>query len=355
MTPVELLEHCEKRIPFNIMRSLLKDKDMPTHAGWSKTVSAYKDRLEEDPSFVAKVLSLESVYKHYLLAGDKVVSIYKITDDITDAMLRFTNSFDINNVRKTASVYIGNYPFPVKDLTQINDDVEIVYSTNTNGKLTLGFCSTRKIEEHVKVAIDELDTSTQANFSEYTELFGTKRYRRQLFDFVVIDTINNYVEYRIDASNGLSVKDIEKSLSRTKATFLTMLHGTDVDDNKLLAHNLFPKINTLYDSNEGRVCELSFTVDSGGTFNERMRGTDIDIRNEEFHSAGMQAVEKINTYKIAIRWPVDKDNEENKLELELLLNSSMIETYNTRPTLFSASILKCYTVGQYNALLAKIL
>jgi hypothetical protein len=355
MTPLELLEHCEKRIPFTIMRSILKAKDMTAHAGWSKTVSAYKDKLEEDPNFESKVMSLENTYKHYLLAGDKVVSIYKVTDDITDAMLRFTNAFNINNVRKEDCVYEDDYPFPVKNLTGINADVEIVYSKSINGKLTLGFCSTRKIEEHVKVAIEELDTDTQANFSDYTELFGTKRYRRQLFDFVVIDTINNYVEYRIDASNGLSVKDIEKSLSRVKATFLTMLHGTDVDEHKLLAHNLYPKIGTLYDSNEGRVCELSFTVDSGGTFNERMRGTTVDIRNEEFHSAGMQAVKKINTYKIAVRWPVDENNEENKLELELLLNSSMHETYNTRPTLFSASILKCYTVEQYNALLAKIL
>jgi hypothetical protein len=355
MTAEELLKHCEKRIPFTIMRSILKAKDMPAHAGWSKTVSAYKERLEDDPSFESKVMSLESVYKQYLLAGDKVVSIYKIKDEITEAMSSFLNDFNIENVRKTDCIYKDSYPFPLNDITGVNDDVEIVYSKKINGKLTLGFCSTRKIEEHVKVPIEELSTNTQADFSDYIELFGTKRYRRQLFDFVVIDTTNNYVEYRIDASNGLSVKDIEKSLSRVKATFLTMLHGTDVDENKLLAHNLFPKMDTLYDSNEGRVCELSFTVDSGGTFNERMRGTDVDIRNEVFHSAGMDAVEKINTYKIAIRWPVDATNEENKLELELLLNSSMNEISNARPTLFSASILKCYTIGQYNALLAQIL
>jgi len=356
MSHEELLNNLERRIPFNVMRSILKNKDMPTHHGWRNTKNIYKEECESNPLFLSKVLALQNEYKQHLLTGEKVISIYKIENEIIDDFTTFFDDFIVDDYIDPKSLYVKNYPFPVNDLSNIDDTIKLVdYDKNTS-EIVLSFCSTRKVEEHVKLEISSFNTEVQKDyFIGFKELFGTKSYRKQLFDFVVINLKKQYVEYRVDASNDLSVNDQLKSLQRIKSHFLSILHGSNIDENKIQAHNLFPKINALYNSNEGRVCELAFTVDTGATFHERMRNKDIDIRNEDFHSAGMEAVDKINTYKIAIEWKKEVGPESFEHKLELLLNSNMREIASTRPKLFSAHILKCFNATQYNELLSKIL
>jgi hypothetical protein len=50
--------------------------------------------------------------------------------------------------------------------------------------------------------------------------------------------------------------------------------------------NLFPLIDTLYRSNEGRVVELGFGTTTASLKHERMRRTQTCLRKETYHKGG---------------------------------------------------------------------
>lgn len=349
-----LLNACKERIPFNTMRSILKDKKLPTHAGWDKTISTYLDKAQNDTKFAQSVIQLKDSYINHLLSGEKFTSIFKFKDIIKQDISAFINNFKLPKASNTP--YANSFPFLRTDLKNLDDQLYLTYADEKNGTLCLGYCSTRKVEEHVKIQLSKLSTSIQssAHFSGMTELFGTKKRKRQLIDFVFINLNQGYIEFRIDASSNLSVNEQLKSFRKIKIKVFDLLKANSIKTEHILAHNMFPKIDELYDAEEGRVCELAFTVDTGGTFHEKVRNKDIDIRSEDFHCAGMDAVDKINAYKIAIEWS-KACNYGHEHKVELYLSSTIREVGNPVPSQYDAHILKCFKVEHYDDILNKLL
>ena len=353
MNHKELLNYCEKRIPFGVMRSILKEMDMPTHQGWSKTKANYLIQAEKDALFKEKLMQLKTIYFEHLLSGEKTVRLYKVSPS---KLSEFVDSLDIDRLVDAKTPYSDNYPYPIKNLDLVNDEVYLTDARFFQGGLMLAYCSSRKIEEHVKLKLSDLDQSTKTTyFNNFQELYGTRSYKRQLFDFIFINAEKGYIELRVDSASDLSIKDQFKSLHKLKRKLLELKEGTNLSKEVLVEYNLYPIIWKLYDSEEGRVCELAFSVNTGAVMHEKMRSKDVDIRTEDFHCGGIEAVDRIIPYKIAVEWSFVGSSDENVFKPELMLSSTLRETYEATPSLYDAHISKCASVKQYNLIFDKLL
>jgi hypothetical protein len=117
--------------------------------------------------------------------------------------------------------------------------------------------------------------------------------------------------------------------------------------------NLFPTISNLYESDEGRVCELVFTTDGGSIKHEKMRIRNVDLRVEAYHEAGKKAVDHITPYRLAIRWNF-VDSNKVKTEPELLLPGN-VRSLSVNQRLEEAIIEKCSSKEDYDFVFGKII
>jgi hypothetical protein len=118
--------------------------------------------------------------------------------------------------------------------------------------------------------------------------------------------------------------------------------------------NLFPLIDHMYESDEGKVGELSFLTDEGSIKNEKMRKGKVDLRRELYHKAGKEAVDHISTYRISILWNLTiLDDIETYPELLLPGQSHCLNS--KPPKLDEVIVKKCSCLEDYNFILNKII
>ncbi|MGD1942149.1 MAG: hypothetical protein ACFB0G_12630 [Leptolyngbyaceae cyanobacterium] len=131
--------------------------------------------------------------------------------------------------------------------------------------------------------------------------------------------------------------------------------GFSLSSNQVL--NIFPAIDKLYRSTEGKVGEVSFKTDGGSTKNEKMRRTHEDLRQEIYHHAGRKALEDaesdIRLYKIAILLEYQlAENIQSKPEL--FLPGRKVQLSKITPELEEFLISKCCGLEDYEFVFKKI-
>jgi hypothetical protein len=180
-----------------------------------------------------------------------------------------------------------------------------------------------------------------------------------LYDVVILHANENFVELRIDIGEGLSFSDRQVSFTQIIKEFNQIaksVSGVSVALNK--EFNFFPLLDVLYEAQEGKVGEISFTTDEGSIKHEKMRRTDFDLREEIYHKAGKQAVfekdQRINIYRIAILWKyMLEDNIET--QPELLIPGQVQMLHQEYPVLNEVIIKNCSGLYDYGFVFSKVM
>jgi hypothetical protein len=350
MIVTQLLESCRKRVPFTVMKAILKLCDLSGGHGWEDTIKKLAPESKFDVQLTSNFNKLDSHYKEHLLVGEKALQLFRVDREKIDKMITFLKN---NEIKK--NVFHETYPYllPEEKLKTTKPLPELVEIIDSDNYLSLVFCSKRLFSEKTEIDPESLNDEAKKHLSGYDELFGIRRYERQSFDIVVLWKAREIVEVRIDIVQGIPSQEREQAFVATINGFHKL--ATNNSDVKVLNTNninLFPLISHLYDSQEGKVGELAFTTDEGSIKLEKMRRGKVDLRDEIYHKAGRQAVPHITPYKLAILWefPLAADIKTNP---ELLLPALSHTLNSSNPILKEAIVTKCSCLKDYGFVFEK--
>lgn len=337
-----------RRVPWFVMKSLLKHYQLAKGRCWDETIPKLEEIIVKKPEKESELIgTLLSIYREHLIAGDKSVRFFK---ESNNEIVEISSIFNKHIIPD--SPFKNNYPFALSDeeLEKTETGLHLTDVINLGKKTFLIFCSKRLISEKT-----EINPSDFPDLEAYTEVIGIKKYNKQFFDVVALDSVNNVIEIRLDVGNKISSDERRAGFDQIKKAFETLVSELACEDYKLgKAVNFFPAINTLYRSQEGRVCELAFTTEGSSIKHEKMRRKHECLRDEAYHQGGSKAVDgNIAAYRIAVTW---EHSEPSTLitQPELLLpgHSSMLSHADT--ILDEAIITHCAGTTDYDFVIGKL-
>ncbi|PZD71054.1 hypothetical protein C1752_08257 [Acaryochloris thomasi RCC1774] len=352
----DVLSQFRGRVSWPTMRAILKKIDLQTSQGWDQTIAKLKEyqKSNRDEALIA-VDNLKRIYLNYLLAGEKAVKLFTVEESKLNRLMVFLQKHSVKE-----NVFQETYPFPLSEekLKNLNSSPKLLEVREIDGDLGLVFCTKRFFTERSTINSKDYSIEVEKALDDFDEIVGIRRYTRQFFDIVFLRKESNMAEIRIDIGGGMLEEDRRRSFLEIGKSFNKLAHDyIGVADFLKTPLNFFPLIETLYNSDEGKVGEIAFTTDEGSTKFERMRRGAKDLRLETYHKAGRAELEKfdqkINLYKIAILWKFSiSDDIETEPELFLPGNSFFLN--QEYPVLEEAIIKKCSELEDYNFVFNKI-
>ncbi len=351
MIVTQLLESCRKRVPFTVMKAILKLCDLSGGNGWEDTIKKLAPEGKFDDQLVNNFYKLKDHYKEHLLIGEKALKLFQVNRGKIDEIITSLNGYEIKK-----NIFHETYPLllpeeKLKTVKSLTEPVEIIDSDNY---LSVVFCSKRLFSEKTEIDPKILHDEAKKHLSSYDEIFGIRKYERQSFDVIVLWKTRNIIEVRIDIVQGIPYQEREQAFITIIDRFnqlVTSRSGVKILNTNI---NLFPLIHRLYDSQEGKVGELAFTTDEGSIKLEKMRRGKVDLRDEMYHKAGRQAVPHITPHKLAILWefPIMVDLKTNP---ELLLPGQSHTLSSLNPILNEVIVTKCSCLKDYSFVFEKII
>jgi hypothetical protein len=331
------------------MRLILDHHRLKKGRGWDDTIEKLKNITVKNPEKEQELIkTLLSIYRDHLISGEKTVRFFK---EDKNKMIEISSIFNTFVIKKTP--FNKNYPLALSDdeLKNIKTGLHLVEVIKVDEKTLFVFCSKRHVSEKT-----EINPSDFKELEEYSEVIGIKKYDKQFFDVVVLDSVNSVIEIRLDIGNKISSDERKSGFNQIKKAFEALVSELTTKDYKLSnVINFFPAINTLYRSNEGRVCELAFTTEGGSIKHEKMRRKNECLREEAYHQGGSKAVGgNIAAYRLAVTWEYNISPSTLTTQPELLLpgNSSMLSRADI--TLNDTIITNCAGTTDYDFVIKKL-
>ena len=335
-------------LPWPVMKALLDHHRLSKGHGWEGTIPKLESLAEESPEKEQELIEiLLPIYRDHLIAGEKTVRFFR---EDKNKIIEISSLIERHTIPN--SPFKNTYPFVLSEdeLKDIEAGLHLVEVIRLGERIFLVFCSKRHISEKT-----DINPSDFQGLGEYTEVIGIKKYNKQFFDIVSLDSVNDVIEIRLDIGNKISSEERKAGFNQIKKAFETLvseLTGEDYELNN--AVNFFPAINTLYRSEEGRVCELAFTTEGSSIKHEKMRRKHECLRDEAYHIGGSRAVDgKIAVYRIAVTW-------EHKIpstlltQPELLLPGYSSMLSHASSSLEDAIITHCAGTTDYDFVIEKL-
>ncbi|MBD2167326.1 hypothetical protein H6G04_23325 [Calothrix membranacea FACHB-236] len=297
-----------------------------------------------------KFKTLQTLYSNYILISEKAIKFFTVSKQDIEILISCFENYKIE-----PTIYQKYYPFPVdnEDLKGIDVLTNLTHIEITDENISLVFCTRHSFTERTEINLNDFNPEAQNKLIYYDKVYGTKRQIYQSFDVIVIWKNKGLIEARIDISKNHQLKEYHHYFNKIINTF-NILVEEKLGIEKLLKEcvNLFPLINTLYNSNnEGKIVELSFITDEGSTKRETIRKDKDDLRHETYHSAGKKAVHHITPYQLKILWDFtifkDKDKYINS-QIILNLPGKFYTLSSNNPKLEEIIIEKCGFMEEYD-------
>ncbi|MDC0664369.1 hypothetical protein [Marinobacter sp. SS21] len=293
----DLLDSISKRVPYVVINKVITAHQLPTGQGYEKlkaALLALNDDLKQDVTD-----RLLEFYQQQLLVGEKAVALLKLDEALKEELLGALTFLEVQ-----PSTATDKYPYYLGDdeLAEMQGSPELCGVESDDGYLHLVFTSKRYFTERVKVPLERIKEDSEVDYSDYDEIVAVRRRYQQFFDVVSIPFGEGPIELRVDAPGIMPKAEISRSVDQTIKELwrLAKNEGVEIEDS-FEKVNVFPLIEKMYSSREGRVCDLGFVTDGGGIKNAKMRRYEDDLRDEAYHKAGCESA-VITPFRIAVRW-----------------------------------------------------
>lgn len=354
-----LIDSLRARMPWHVMRELIRLHNLENGLGWEKTIPkwvTYAERSKKDYDRLYEILL--NIYEQQVLAGEKTTRFYRVTSEY---IRPFCENLAVECLPETP--YSSVYPLPLTNepLAEVDTQTHLCSFSQSEPRepYIAVFCTKRTVTEKVPIRVDEyLDQlPDELGLQGYSEIVGVKTHTKQFFDVMVVDPNFESVELRLDSGHGLKSDDrsqafrqfentVNESISKKLAIPFSLPEPT----------NLFPVIDALYRSSEGRVCELAFTTEGGSVKHEKMRRKNTCLRQEAYHVGGSEAVEGcIAPYRIAATWERIMSLKVAKSEPELMLPGTARMLQAPNASLDEVVISNCASSEDYTFVINKLM
>lgn len=341
---MNILEAIEKRNMFSVFRSSFHARNLPVSQGWEKTKESLEIALK-DPELNEKIAAeLLDSYRDNVLFSQKAVFLWALDNqEVADILWRELDTF-VN----LQSPYLETYPLPLSseklDSTHglsIPTAIEI-----TEHRKSLVFAGKRWFNEELSISKDSLRQNVRDAYAGLTELIAKRQVCYPIFDSITIDKTRRLVEIRIDQAKNINEHDLLQYRTTLQEKFNNFAQ-TALGVERPLGDpvNLFPAIDYLYDGVDWRVHSIEHTNDGGYLNKNRGRRRLSDVREDEYHSAGEDAVPAIHLHSITACW----DLKDGVPKLLLHGHSKILSSHH--PSVDLVRIQDCWDSDSYYKLM----
>ncbi|WP_279051295.1 hypothetical protein [Cedecea davisae] len=348
----------EKGVSFRVVQHGLKYFNLSSARGWEPLLEHYSELNSADIND-----SIKELYLSQLFFGQRTVYFSQILEDENDTFsANASNVCDVirelfySSRHSNLSLYRDSYPLPIS-----YDELHSVPLTNpcpvfideTNDVLQLIFTYPRAYKERVAIDISDLDFSSDevSQLRGFEEIIGVKSGRAQSFDCIRLDKNTGVVQFQIDHSRNILKDEMDSAARRYRHMLMDgyrEMNGVSIPMENI---NIHSKIDELYDSDDGRIHNLEHATATGSVKTEKMRKREDDLRDEQFHQAGLDAIDgDTNNFCITKQW----DGECGSC-LKLTIDGGVSLAARSNPKVDYATLEGCITENDFNLLISKVL
>ncbi|OEY65635.1 hypothetical protein [Marinobacter sp. X15-166B] len=294
-------------------RLLLTALDIPVSNGWEATFRKLNSQYEEGrlKVFQYSKSKLTKILDELNLSSDKAVSVYSIPDQ--DTAQKIANHLFKNHTLE--SRFAELYPFKVikDELDGIDYEPYYCGQTEIDGVYYFPIGIKRDYNERIKLNISEFEEVDRVRLEGYDKIIASKTEVAQFIDIISVNIPACRLEIRIDNASKTSRDDIENARDIIESLLRAQIRELDknIETPRI---NMFPIINSLYNSDTGRICELAFECPNDSLHYQHLRKQDQDIRSEPFHDGGKKAVESVDAFRLAVEWEITFGDRDRKIE-----------------------------------------
>ncbi|WP_157137875.1 hypothetical protein [Herbaspirillum lusitanum] len=322
------------------MRQSLKQEKLAVGMGWDDLLGNATQSTSDGAKFQN---FLNSFFAESIVTGDRYVQIYQLDKSRIDNLCK-----DLATSVIKKSDFHSVYPLPIdgKSISSAPSDPTLCEVRNLErGDIALVFCSARSYDDRNTYAYSELPEHIKKTYGEINQLVTFRKIYFQAYDTIIIRKSLERIEVCIDqpkkASSG-SIDTLPIKVLSAAALHLNDLVGVGA----IPPENLFPSMGAMYAvKTEGQVKSLAFRTVTGSIKKERMTSSSIDLRDEKFHHAGMNALGNVmSPYEITIDWQFKLPEGQATVSLSALIR----EIASATPTLHG-----CYVSSATNSAFAQ--
>jgi hypothetical protein len=280
----------------------LKAAHFPTAAGWAPLLEKYKAAAFSRDRMLECLTTIEEIYADALTFADRAVFVYPLgKGEVKRAVAAIDGLVDRN------SEFAQRFPFPMTEARLRRGPFNGVFCRKVehdDGSVRLFACCKRAYRTRETIDTTALDEDVRMVLESYDEVFGIKSGFVQGFDSIVFRPKNDTVEIQIDIACRLTKEDFFAARDFYANRINSFLEPTLAIDQWLLtSRNFFPLISKLYSELDGIVNHLGHSTTTNSVKEERMRGRQRDLRTEDFHEKGMEAIHGLtDEYSIRKSW-----------------------------------------------------
>lgn len=330
-------------------KPLLKSHDFPVGLGTEGTKKKLFEAFEKDEIFAQRFH--QKFYQHYIqlvYSGDCTLKIFNVETSLFKTVFK-----QLETIEPVQSISSLNFPYliPNDQLSHLSKETHLAFKGEYDRCLYLFFSTNRTIQERTNINPNVLEDGSEVKefLKKYSSITAISENPRQYIDVVCLNPKDNTIEIRLDTSSIVAAKDINKLFIEIIEAFSALLQTEII---KIFRNpiNLFPLIQSLYASENCKVCELNFISAGGYVHSERDRSKTGDVRQGDFHIGGAKKC-KIKPYKISTRWN-SGFNDKLPYLYELSLNSSYRELSKVDGGVLEHAIISsCPTISDLNKIL----
>ncbi|NKI76225.1 hypothetical protein Dpoa2040_003567 [Dickeya sp. CFBP 2040] len=348
----------DKGISFRVVQHGLKFSNLSSARGWEPLLEHYSEINSTDVNE-----SVRGLYLSQLFFGQRTVYFSQISEDEHgDLSANIVNVCDVikeifnSSTHTNLSLYRNSYPLPIS-----HDELQSVPLTNpcpvfldeTDEMLRIIFTYPRAYKERVIIDISEINLSDdgESQFSGFDEIIGVKSGRAQSFDCVQLDKNTGVIQFQIDHSRNILKDEMDSAARRYRHMLMDGYRDMNNISIPMESINIHSKIDELYDSDDGRIHNLEHATATGSVKTEKMRKREDDLRDEQFHLAGLDAIDgDTNNFCITKQW----DGECGSC-LKLTIDGGVSLAARSNPKVDCATLEGCITENDFNLLISKVL
>lgn len=333
------------RAPWEVAQKILAQLEMPRGMGWDRTL----EKLETGEGLPDGAdEALVDAVRNHLLSGEKLSRFYPADETDVTALRAAALSLKID----PESTFVKAYPLVIEQAAMAAakfGSPQLVAVEQFEAGTAIVFASIRTHEIREPLEREGLSDDAAKVLARYEEVVGIRHVRRQAMDVVWIPANDTVIEVRVDFPKEMH-QDQGRLAHEHIRESLSLLTGCDFLTSPV---NLFPLVDRLYRSAEGTVVELAFSTSTGSLKHEKMRRSNLCLREETYHKGGTQALTvPIAPYKISVQWERKRGEISSSPELSLPGVSRM--THLVDAPLHEAVVRRCLDLDDYNFVREKL-
>ncbi|RFP23896.1 hypothetical protein D0T21_28480 [Duganella sp. BJB476] len=310
---------------FTVLRDALKVEKLPLGQGWGDVIANATESTTQGERYRK---FLRAYFAESTITGERYVQLFDVADDDAKQI-----AAQIQGATANSPTFGSTYPLPIPQdlLASASSEPELCeVRLHDSGDFSLIFCSARWHDDKNAYEAKELPKHVLDTYNGIDKLVTYRKVYYQAYDVVTLRVNLGRIEVCIEAPTKAKKAEIEglplKVLSAC-ALHIAKFKGMGAKP----PENLFPAIAGMYyHGTEGKVMGLAFRTMTGSIKKERMTPDNVDLRNEKFHHAGMNALgQKISPYELTLDYEMTTPSTIATLKLAALIR----ELSSATPTL----------------------